>query len=195
MGDTLWVRELRGLSVHLQRGSERRVQGSRVTSDAGLILVRELDERLGLEGIISTHLSDFRHGLNTQFRLPDLLRQSVYSLKPLVRDKAFPLPGRQLDHGAIDRGESRTPRRRSVPARWLHRDESFAHQSRRRAVLQQAGHGRAMDQGGEASGTLHATVVSPVPPNEVRSQRSVVAYNLGNLWRPLVLPRASITGR
>ena len=54
-------------------------QGSRVTSDAGLILVRELDERLGLEGIIAAHLSDSRHGLNTQFRLPDLLRQSVYS--------------------------------------------------------------------------------------------------------------------
>ncbi len=28
-------------------------QGSRVTSDAGLILVRELDERLGLDAIIT----------------------------------------------------------------------------------------------------------------------------------------------
>ena len=54
-------------------------QGSRVTSDAGLILVRELDERLGLEMIITEHLCDSRHGLNTQFRLPDLLRQSIYS--------------------------------------------------------------------------------------------------------------------
>ena len=53
-------------------------QGSRVTSDAGLILVRELDERLGLESIITTHLSDSRHGLNTQFPLCDLLRQSIY---------------------------------------------------------------------------------------------------------------------
>ena len=48
-------------------------QGSRVTSDAGLILVRELDERLGLEAILAAHLSDSRHGLNTQFQLPDLL--------------------------------------------------------------------------------------------------------------------------
>jgi hypothetical protein len=54
-------------------------QGSRVTSDAGLILVRELDERLGLEAIMAEHLSDSRHGLNTQFRLSDLLRQSIYS--------------------------------------------------------------------------------------------------------------------
>ena len=54
-------------------------QGSRVTSDAGLILVRELDERLGLATLISEHLSDSRHGLNTQFSLADLLRQSLYS--------------------------------------------------------------------------------------------------------------------
>jgi hypothetical protein len=54
-------------------------QGSRITSDAGLILVRELDERLGLEAIIAGHLRDSRHGLNTQFPLPDLLRQSIYS--------------------------------------------------------------------------------------------------------------------
>jgi hypothetical protein len=38
-----------------------------------------LDERLGLEAIIAAHLSDSRHGLNTQFPLPDLLRQSIYS--------------------------------------------------------------------------------------------------------------------
>lgn len=54
-------------------------QGSRVTSNAGLILVREMDERLGLAAIGAEHLRDSRHGLNTQFPLPDLLRQSIYS--------------------------------------------------------------------------------------------------------------------
>ena len=54
-------------------------QGSRVTSDAGLMLARELDERLGRQAIITEHLRDSRQGRNTQFRLPDLLRQSVYS--------------------------------------------------------------------------------------------------------------------
>jgi len=53
-------------------------QGSRVTSDGGLILVRELDERLGLSELIEQHLIDSR-GKNTQLPLPDLLRQSVYS--------------------------------------------------------------------------------------------------------------------
>jgi hypothetical protein len=54
-------------------------QGSRVTSDAGLLLVRELDERLGLSQLISDNLTDARHGKNTQLPLPDLLRQSIYS--------------------------------------------------------------------------------------------------------------------
>ena len=52
-------------------------QGSRITSDAGLILVRELDKRLRLEALIAAHLSEPRQGLNTQFSLADLLRQSV----------------------------------------------------------------------------------------------------------------------
>ena len=72
-------RLIQTLSVHVQRISEGAFQGSRITSDAGLILVRELDERLGLARIIAAHMHDSRHGRNTQFRLPDLLRQSVYS--------------------------------------------------------------------------------------------------------------------
>lgn len=54
-------------------------QGSRVTSDGGLILVRELDERLGFGELVAKHLTDSRHGKNTQLPLADLLRQSVYS--------------------------------------------------------------------------------------------------------------------
>jgi hypothetical protein len=33
-------------------------QGARVTSDGGLLLVRELDERLGLGELIERHLTD-----------------------------------------------------------------------------------------------------------------------------------------
>src|SRR5919204_2424749 len=55
------------------------VQGSRVTSDGGLIVMRELDERLGIGALIERYLTDTRRGRNTQFPLADLLRQSVYS--------------------------------------------------------------------------------------------------------------------
>ena len=53
-------------------------QGARVTSDGGLLLVRELDERLGFGELIERHLADAR-GKNTQLPLTDLVRQSVYS--------------------------------------------------------------------------------------------------------------------
>lgn len=53
-------------------------QGSRVTSDGGLILVRELDGRLGFGELIAQHLTDPR-GTKTRLPLTDLLRQSVYS--------------------------------------------------------------------------------------------------------------------
>jgi hypothetical protein len=53
-------------------------QGSRVTSEGGLVLVRELDERLGFGELIEQHLTDSR-GKNSRLPLADLLRQSVYS--------------------------------------------------------------------------------------------------------------------
>jgi DDE family transposase len=54
-------------------------QGARVTSDGGLILVRELDERLGLSALMERHLIDSRPGKNVQLPMADLLRQSIYS--------------------------------------------------------------------------------------------------------------------
>jgi hypothetical protein len=38
-------------------------QGSRVTSDRGLLLVRKLDERVGLSALIAENLRDDRRGL------------------------------------------------------------------------------------------------------------------------------------
>jgi Transposase DDE domain group 1 len=51
-------------------------QGSRVTSDGGLILVRELDEHFGFSELIEQHLTESR-GKNAQLPLADLLRQWV----------------------------------------------------------------------------------------------------------------------
>jgi hypothetical protein len=53
-------------------------QGSRVTSDGGLLLVRELDERLGLSALVTENIMDDRRAKNTQLPLPDLLRQFIY---------------------------------------------------------------------------------------------------------------------
>src|SRR5260370_13679605 len=67
--------------VRLSFNPQLRVEfhGATVTSDAGLLLPRELDEHLGLSALIDRHLSESRTGDDRQFPLPALFRQSIYS--------------------------------------------------------------------------------------------------------------------
>jgi hypothetical protein len=53
--------------------------GSQITTDAGLLAYRELDETLGLTGMAPAALEDSRLGSNKQHQLVPLLRQSIYS--------------------------------------------------------------------------------------------------------------------
>ena len=53
--------------------------GATITSDAGLLACRELDDALGLTETVSECLQETRGGRNVQHRLVGLLRQSVYS--------------------------------------------------------------------------------------------------------------------
>ncbi len=80
LGPVRRERELRNNAFQLSFNRFLRVgfQGSRVTSNGGLILVRELDERLGFSELIDEHLTDSRAN-NARFSFADLLRQSVYS--------------------------------------------------------------------------------------------------------------------
>ena len=62
---------------------DRRVRlefhGATITSDAGLLACRELDDALGLTQTANECLQESRGGRNVQHRLVGLLRQSVYS--------------------------------------------------------------------------------------------------------------------
>ncbi len=53
--------------------------GSTITSDAGLLAFRELDDALDLTGIASNYLQESRTGRNILHHLVPLLRQSIYS--------------------------------------------------------------------------------------------------------------------
>jgi len=53
--------------------------GAKVTSDAGLLAFRELDEALGLSRLAESTLGETRTGHNVRHQLVPLLRQSVYS--------------------------------------------------------------------------------------------------------------------
>jgi len=107
-------------------------QGSHVTSDGGLLLVRELDERLGFGELIAQHLTDSR-GKNAQLGFADLLRQSVYSrlagyedlndAERLSQDPTFRLIGSEK---IWDRGAALTSRLQSFETEMLAQDSNFA---------------------------------------------------------------------
>ena len=67
------------LRVQFDRRLKLKFLGSQVTTDAGLLAYRELDETLGLTQIDAESLHDARLGSNQQHRLVPLLRQSIYS--------------------------------------------------------------------------------------------------------------------
>ena len=107
-------------------------QGSRVTSNGGLILVRELDDRLGFGKLIEQHLTDSRAN-NARFAFADLMRQSVYSrlagyedvndAEQLSRDPTFRLIGSEK---IWDRGAALPSRLQTFETELLAEDENFA---------------------------------------------------------------------
>ncbi len=54
-------------------------RGATITSDAGLLACRELDDALGLTDSAADYLNDSRTGNNIRHKLVPLLRQSIYS--------------------------------------------------------------------------------------------------------------------
>ncbi len=68
-------------SLRLQFNPQIRLEfhGATITSDAGLLAFRELDDALDLTPIASDYLQESRTGRNIRRHLVPLLRQSIYS--------------------------------------------------------------------------------------------------------------------
>jgi hypothetical protein len=66
------------LCVEFDRRVTMQFRGSVVTSDAGLLAYRELDDALGLSAAAGEALADARTGKNGRHALVGMLRQSVF---------------------------------------------------------------------------------------------------------------------
>src|SRR3972149_3056772 len=124
--------EKQGFQLSFNRFLRVAFQGSRVTPDGGLILVRELDELLGFGELIEQNLTDPRAN-NARFSFADLLRQSVYSrlagyedvndAERLSHDPTFRLIGSER---IWERGAALTSRLQSFETEMLAEEENFA---------------------------------------------------------------------
>ena len=164
-------------------------QGSRVTSDGGLILVRELDERLGFGELIEQYLTDSRRGKNTQFPFGDLLRQSVYSrlagyedvndAERLCHDPTFRLIGSEK---IWDRGAALTSRLQTFETEMLAEEGNFAGLAAlNRAVL---GRAEAVDSGARTAMDLDST---EIPVYGEQEQSAYNGHFESTRYHPLLL--------
>jgi len=163
-------------------------QGSRVTSDGGLILVRELDERLGFSELIEQHLTDSR-GKNTQLPFADLLRQSVYSrlagyedvndAERLCHDPTFRLIGSEK---IWDRGAALTSRLQTFETGMLAEEDNFAGLARLNRAL--IGRAEAMDSGYRAVLDMDST---EIPVYGEQEQGAYSGYFESTCFHPLLL--------
>jgi hypothetical protein len=164
-------------------------QGSRVTSDGGLILVRELDERLGFRELIQQHLTDSRRGKSTQFPFADLLRESVYSrlagyedlndAERLSHDPAFRLIGSEKNW---DRGAALTSRLQTFETEMLAEEENSAGLARLNRTL--IGRVEAMDSGWRTTLDLDST---EIPVYGEQEQSAYNGHFESTCYHPLLL--------
>ena len=64
--------------VDFDRRVRLEFRGTQLSSDGGLLVMRELDNALGLSDLAATALCDTRRGKNTVHQLDGLFRQSVF---------------------------------------------------------------------------------------------------------------------
>ncbi len=78
MGNPMGESGNRALRLKFDSSLKLEFHGAEITSDAGLLAYRELDEQFGLTGSAAEKLLETRRGKNTQHTMLALLRQAIY---------------------------------------------------------------------------------------------------------------------
>ena len=122
---------------HLRVDFDRRLKlefhGSKITSDAGLLAYRELDEVLGLTDLGGAALSDLRRGKNRRHLLTGLLRQSVFGrlagyedVNDAERLSRDPTMRAIVDRKGLDRRAASTSQMGRFETEWLATEKNLA---------------------------------------------------------------------
>ena len=121
------------LRANFDRRLNLEFHGSRITSDAGLLAYRELDDALGLTDLAGGVLSDARRGKNTRHLLTGLFRQSVFGrlagyedVNDADRLAHDPAMRAVVDRQGLDRSAASTGQMGRFETAWLTSEANLA---------------------------------------------------------------------
>jgi hypothetical protein len=206
------------LRPQFDRRLRLRFFGAKVTSDAGLLAYRELDDALDLTRTAAGQLQDSRTGQNTRHTATALLRQAIYSrlagyedLNDAERLRFDPtmravVGGRARDHTAASTSEiarfetealsspTNLKRLMDLPGRWI--DRAHQHRKLTRLVLDMdssVSETYGQQQGSADNGHFSCTCYHPLFVFNQFGDLERVMLRRGNhhgakFWRRVLLP-------